>query len=43
MQTGVYDPADGAPRHAPTHIAGDVEEAVRYAIEREMKRVSSSS
>ncbi|KAI0633736.1 HAD hydrolase [Trametes polyzona] len=36
VKTGVYDPAQGEPTHKPTHIAEDVEEAVRWAIEREM-------
>ncbi|KAI0829926.1 HAD hydrolase [Trametes gibbosa] len=36
VRTGVYDPAQGEPAHKPTHIAEDVEEAVRWAIEREM-------
>ena len=34
VETGVYDPARGAPAHAPTHIAPDVEAAVRWAIAR---------
>ena len=41
MQTGVYDPANGPPPHRPTYIALDVEEAVRYAIDREIKRRSN--
>ncbi|KIP05781.1 hypothetical protein PHLGIDRAFT_119546 [Phlebiopsis gigantea 11061_1 CR5-6] len=41
VQTGVYDPADGPPRHTPTHHAEDVEAAVRYAIEREIKRLAA--
>ncbi|KAI0325483.1 HAD-superfamily hydrolase [Cubamyces sp. BRFM 1775] len=36
--TGVYDPARGPPAHMPTYVAEDVEEAVRWAIEREMGR-----
>ncbi|KAI0644532.1 HAD-like domain-containing protein [Trametes meyenii] len=39
VRTGVYDPAQGPPAHEPTYIAEDVEEAVRWAIEREMGRV----
>jgi len=35
VRTGVYDPENGPPTHAPTHVAEDVEEAVRWAIERE--------
>ncbi|KAI0744857.1 HAD hydrolase [Earliella scabrosa] len=38
VKTGVYDPARGPPTHTPTYIAEDVEEAVRWAIEREMGR-----
>ncbi|CDO77700.1 hypothetical protein BN946_scf184969.g51 [Trametes cinnabarina] len=38
VRTGVYDPARGPPTHQPTYIADDVEEAVRWAIEREMGR-----
>ena len=38
VKTGVYDPVDGPPTHTPTHIADDVEAAVRWAIERELKR-----
>ncbi|KAI0360927.1 HAD-superfamily hydrolase [Trametes cingulata] len=38
VRTGVYDPAHGEPKHEPTYIAEDVEEAVRWAIEREMGR-----
>ncbi|GJE96802.1 HAD-superfamily hydrolase [Phanerochaete sordida] len=40
VQTGVYDPANGPPPHQPTHIASDVEEAVRYAIDRELRHTS---
>ena len=36
VKTGVYDPASGPPAHAPTHVAEDVEAAVRWAVEREM-------
>ncbi|EAU91552.2 hypothetical protein CC1G_02041 [Coprinopsis cinerea okayama7 len=35
VKTGVYDPERGPPKHSPTHIAEDVDEAVRWAIERE--------
>ena len=38
VRTGVYDPAQGPPAHTPTYVAEDVEEAVRWAIEREMGR-----
>ncbi|KAI0373414.1 HAD hydrolase [Pilatotrama ljubarskyi] len=38
VRTGVYDPAHGEPTHKPTYIAEDVEEAVRWALEREMGR-----
>ncbi|KAI0075369.1 HAD-superfamily hydrolase [Panus rudis PR-1116 ss-1] len=34
VHTGVYDPSSGSPKHKPTHIANDVEEAVKWAIER---------
>ncbi|KAH9858579.1 HAD-like domain-containing protein [Lenzites betulinus] len=37
VRTGVYDPAHGEPTHKPTYIAEDVEEAVAWAIRREMK------
>ncbi|KAL7281110.1 hypothetical protein ACG7TL_004417 [Trametes sanguinea] len=43
VRTGVYDPAGGPPAHTPTYIAEDVEEAVRWAIEREMGRTATSS
>ncbi|KAJ7350323.1 HAD hydrolase [Mycena albidolilacea] len=35
VKTGVY--TGGQPTHQPTHYAQDVEEAVRWAIDREMK------
>ncbi|TFY68676.1 hypothetical protein EVJ58_g861 [Rhodofomes roseus] len=35
VHTGVYDPQQGPPSHTPTHQASDVEEAVKWAIERE--------
>ena len=38
VKTGVYEPARGPPTHEPTYIAEDVEEAVRWAINREMGR-----
>ncbi|EPQ54702.1 HAD hydrolase [Gloeophyllum trabeum ATCC 11539] len=38
VRTGVFDPAQGPPAHTPTHIAEDVEEAVEWAIRREMER-----
>ncbi|OCB86802.1 HAD hydrolase [Sanghuangporus baumii] len=39
VKTGVYDPARGPPAHQPTHIADDVEQAVRWAINREFSRI----
>ncbi|KAF9070858.1 HAD-like domain-containing protein [Rhodocollybia butyracea] len=40
VHTGVYNPTSGIPpTHLPTHEAPDVEEAVRWAVEREMSRV----
>ncbi|KAF8906463.1 HAD-hyrolase-like-domain-containing protein [Gymnopilus junonius] len=36
VKTGVYDPSDGPPSHSPAHIAEDVEEAVKWAIQREV-------
>ena len=38
VKTGVYEPARGPPTHEPTYVAEDVEEAVRWAIDREMRR-----
>ncbi|TBU38601.1 HAD hydrolase [Dichomitus squalens] len=38
VKTGVYDPSRGPPTHTPSYIAEDVEEAVRWAIEREMRK-----
>ena len=38
VKTGVYEEARGPPTHTPTYIAEDVEEAVRWAIEREMRQ-----
>lgn len=40
VKTGVYDPKHGPPAHTPTHIANDVYEAVRWAIEQEYYRSS---
>jgi len=37
VRTGVYDPANGPPTHQPTHEVEDVEEAVKWAIEAEVK------
>ncbi|KZP18676.1 HAD-superfamily hydrolase [Athelia psychrophila] len=34
VHTGVYEPAEGPPRHTPTFEAENVEEAVKMAIER---------
>ena len=39
VKTGVYNPDHGPPTHEPTHIADNVEEAVRWAIEREAERL----
>ncbi|KAF8160899.1 HAD-like domain-containing protein [Crassisporium funariophilum] len=36
VNTGVFDPAQGPPTHPPTYHAENVEEAVKWAIEREM-------
>ncbi|KDR75303.1 hypothetical protein GALMADRAFT_249318 [Galerina marginata CBS 339.88] len=41
VKTGVYDPSQGPPSHLPTYLAEDVEEAVNWAIQRELKRTSS--
>jgi hypothetical protein len=38
VRTGVYDPVDGPPTHNPTHEAENVEAAVQWAIDREVKR-----
>ena len=38
VKTGVYEEARGPPTHTPTYIADDVEEAVRWAIEREIRQ-----
>lgn len=38
VHTGVYDPQQGPPAHEPTHQARDVEEAVKWAIERELSK-----
>jgi hypothetical protein len=38
VRTGVYDPVDGPPAHNPTHEAENVEAAVQWAIDREVKR-----
>ncbi|TEB37474.1 HAD-superfamily hydrolase [Coprinellus micaceus] len=38
VKTGVYDPEQGPPAHAPTRIANDVLEAVEWAIEREFSK-----
>jgi len=36
VRTGVYDPQQGPPSCVPTHEAEDVEEAVEWAIKREL-------
>ncbi|EPT04967.1 HAD hydrolase [Fomitopsis schrenkii] len=36
VHTGVYDPHQGPPTHIPTHQASNVEEAVMWAIQREL-------
>ena len=36
VRTGVYSPQHGAPSCMPTHEAEDVEEAVEWAIKREL-------
>jgi len=41
VHTGVYDPRKGPPTHQPSHEAEDVEEAVRWAIEREVAVAST--
>ncbi|GBE81065.1 HAD-like domain-containing protein [Sparassis latifolia] len=42
VHTGVYDPHRGPPSHPPTHEVDDVEEAVKWAIERELHRGTCS-
>ncbi|KIY50389.1 HAD-superfamily hydrolase [Fistulina hepatica ATCC 64428] len=42
VDTGVYDPVEGPPTHAPTHHAGDVEVAVKWAIARESAKRSEA-
>lgn len=39
VETGVYDPARGPPTHEPTHIAKDVERAVKWAVDREFAKL----
>ncbi|KAF8583910.1 HAD-superfamily hydrolase [Ramaria rubella] len=39
VHTGVYNSKHGPPEYAPTHEARDVEEAVRWALEREGVRI----
>jgi ribonucleotide monophosphatase NagD (HAD superfamily) len=43
VHTGVYDPAEGPPAHTPTTEAVDVEEGVKWAIDKEMKRMGSQA
>ncbi|PCH43585.1 HAD hydrolase [Wolfiporia cocos MD-104 SS10] len=38
VHTGVYDPKQGPPTHVPTHEAKNVEEAVKWAIHRELSK-----
>ena len=38
VETGVYDPSHGRPSHSPTHYADNVEEAVKWALEQELRR-----
>ncbi|KAG7449594.1 HAD-superfamily hydrolase [Guyanagaster necrorhizus] len=38
VRTGVYDPVHGPPAHKPSHEAQDVEEAVLWAISKELER-----
>ncbi|ETW80231.1 hypothetical protein HETIRDRAFT_65267, partial [Heterobasidion irregulare TC 32-1] len=40
VRTGVYDALHGPPTHAPTHIADDVEGAVKWALEREVAKAT---
>ncbi|KIM78996.1 hypothetical protein PILCRDRAFT_823860 [Piloderma croceum F 1598] len=36
VHTGVYEPTRGPPTHEPTHEASDVEQAVKWAMDREI-------
>ncbi|KAF8070355.1 HAD-like domain-containing protein [Lyophyllum atratum] len=38
VETGVFDPQQGPPSPQPTHVAGDVEAAVKWAIDRELAK-----
>jgi HAD-hyrolase-like len=40
VRTGVYDRANGPPAHTPTYEAEDVEDAVQWAIEREINQAA---
>ncbi|KAF5325758.1 hypothetical protein D9611_000075 [Ephemerocybe angulata] len=42
VKTGVYNPEQGPPAHAPTHTANDVLEAVQWAVEREYSKHAHS-
>lgn len=42
VHTGVYDPSQGPPSHKPTQEADDVEQAVKWAIDLELKRYPES-
>jgi len=39
VRTGVFDARQGQPKYQPTYEAEDVEEAVKWAITRELGRV----
>jgi len=39
VRTGVFDPQQGPPRHEPSQEVDDVENAVRWAIDRELARL----
>jgi len=40
VRTGVYDPQQGLPSHKPTHEADDVENAVKWVLERELSGIT---
>lgn len=37
VHTGVYNPQHGPPKHKPTHETEDVEQAVLWALEQELR------